>query len=201
MACLNNVRTRCRYDGTNPCSDKICAEQGVRRGGTLILGSNCHPMSPLYAQYSACRQRQMLRRMTMIMRGYGQPFTLPASPEEAAKLMCAAMGGQWDGSAMECSAGGNTYSLPDFLPGSMPPGPCPSGETMTPQGCKPFPGGVEPECPAGQVMTPQGCQPATTPPVPPGPPATSETKTPSWVLPVAIGGIGAIAIIALVTTK
>jgi hypothetical protein len=131
--------------------------------------------------------------------GYGQPFVLPASPEEAAKLMCAAMGGQWDASAMECSAGGNTYKLPDFQPGSMPTGACPGGEVMTPNGCKPIPPGVEDECPTGQVMTPQGCQPVTTPPV--QPPATAETGTPGWVLPAAIAGIGAIAVIALVTTK
>jgi hypothetical protein len=56
-------------------------------------------------------------------------------------------------------------------------------------------------------MTPQGCAPATTPPVQPPaqppaqPPSTAQPSTPSWVLPAAIVGIGAIAVIALVTTK
>jgi hypothetical protein len=136
--------------------------------------------------------------------GYGL-LPLPPSPEAAAQQICAAMGGQWRADSKECQVNGQTYTLPDFLPGAMPSGPCASGETMTPQGCKPFPGGVEDDCPAGQVMTPQGCAPATTPPVQPpvqpGPPATAETTTPSWVLPAAIVGIGAIAVIALVTTK
>jgi hypothetical protein len=91
--------------------------------------------------------------------GYGQPI-LPPTPEAAAQQLCAAMQGTWRADANECQVGDHTYALPDFLPGALPSGPCPGGEVMTPAGCKPIPGGVEPECPNGQVMTPQGCQAA-----------------------------------------
>lgn len=142
------------------------------------------------------------------MFGYGQTNLIPATIGGAAQVACQAMQGSWDPVAMECKVGDQTYSLPDFQPSSLPAGTCPGGEVMTPNGCKPIPPGVEDECPAGQIMTAQGCVPVHTPPVlPPNggqvtpPPAPAQTTTPSWVLPAAIAGIGAIAVIALVTTK
>jgi hypothetical protein len=139
-------------------------------------------------------------------RGFGQSNLIPATIGGAAQVACQAMQGSWDPVAQECKVGDQTYSLPDFQSGSLPSGTCPGGEVMTPAGCKPIPPGVQ-DCPAGQVMTPQGCQPADVPPPPPNggqdvpPPAPAEPATPGWVLPVAIGTIGAVAIIALVTTK
>jgi hypothetical protein len=123
--------------------------------------------------------------------GYGQPV-LPASPEAAAQQLCAIMGGSWSADSLECAVGDTTYKLPDFTPGAMPSGSCGPDEVMTPQGCKPFPGGDEPPVPP----PPNGPPPSNGP----GPPP-AEPETPSWVLPAAIAGIAGIAVIALVMTK
>lgn len=162
--------------------------------------------------------------------GYGQTNIIPATVGGAAQVLCQAMGGQWRPDAQECQTGDRTYTLPDFLPGSMPSGACPGGEVMTPAGCKPIPPGVESECPPGWKMTPQGCipcmpgdsdsqcwaaaaaackaqggnyDPATTQCKMPAPPPNGqpEPATPSWLLPAVVGGIAAIAVIALVATK
>jgi len=159
------------------------------------------------------------------MRGYGAVPILPATPEDAAQQLCAYMGGQWRADANECQVGDQTYALPDFLPSALPSGTCPPDQVMTPAGCKPIPGGVESECPPGMIMSQtQGCVPGTVkPPLPNGqvsachasggawdpetgsckmpPVAPPEPETPSWVLPAAIGGIAAIAIIGLVVTR
>jgi hypothetical protein len=58
---------------------------------------------------------------------------------------------------------------------------CPEGQTMTPVGCQPIPGGVEDPCPSGQAMTPTGCQP-----IPGGVEDNSKAKLPTWA-PYAIG--------------
>lgn len=59
--------------------------------------------------------------------------------------------------------------------------PCPDGMVLTPNGCQPIPGGVEPEPPF-----PGGVEPEP----------TSSSSLPGWVLPVAI--VGGSALVALV---
>jgi hypothetical protein len=116
--------------------------------------------------------------------GYGQ-FTLPSSPQEAAKTLCGIMGGTWKDDSLECDVAGQVYGLPDFDPSAMPSDTCAPEEVMTPAGCKPIPGGDEPPPDPGN-----------------GTPTPSDGEgTPDWVLPVAIGGIAAVAVVALVMTK
>jgi len=160
---------------------------------------------PCHLQMAAA-SRPVARRFPMRgYSGYGQVPILPATPQEAAQQICAAMGGQWRADALECQVGGQSYSLPDFLPGAMPSGTCPPEQVMTPAGCKPIPGGVEPEeppeppDPAATCHAQGGAYDPTT-----GmcklPVAKAEPAMPEWVLPVAIGGIGAIAIVGLIMT-
>lgn len=131
-------------------------------------------------------------------RGYGSYRGFGAGEDlatQAAMAMCAAMNGQWNAEANECSVGDQKYKLPDLSPSSVPAGSCPSGQVMTPKGCFPYPGGVEP-IPPGQPEPMPTTPPNTPPPVPPAQASVSST-TPEWVLP-AIVGIGAIALVAVV---
>lgn len=111
--------------------------------------------------------------------GLTQPAQIGIA-EIAARLGCAAMGGQWLMASNECQTADRKYGINAFQTVALPPGNCPAGQMQTPEGCRPTP--------------PNGTVPPTV-----EPPATQPEPMPAWLLPTVIG-IGAVALIAVVVS-